>query len=283
MARLPRSGVTFLGIYERTPETERLVEHGARLREAAQKLSEAGLPHDPLHLRVPVAAPDEYLTTLAEVIADLGLNPLWDEDEQKIREDLGAVIGRGSELAADSKKWNRNNLTVAAVRATLVGAAEGLDAMIAGPLPSERLAEIKKVLSGAETGFRERCDAEVALRIIEALRQEIGDDLARERAINFHKWPRTVAEACRQADRNLDKIKWKSGPQARDWYGGFARVLAFIAVQNGIEQKVAVNPRTGEAMGRFLDMAERFEKLLPRHMRSASRGAIAKTLQRLKM
>jgi hypothetical protein len=37
------------------------------------------------------------------VIADLGLKPLSDEDEQKIREDLGAVIGRGSELAADSK------------------------------------------------------------------------------------------------------------------------------------------------------------------------------------
>jgi hypothetical protein len=112
VARLPRSGATFLGIYERTPETEWLIEHGARLREAAQKLSEAGLPHDPLHLRIPVAAPDEYLTTLAEVIADLGLKPLSDEDEQKIREDLGAVIGRGSELAADSKKWNRNNLLI---------------------------------------------------------------------------------------------------------------------------------------------------------------------------
>lgn len=283
MARLPRSGATFLGIYERTPELEWLIEHGARLREAAQKLSEAGLPHDPLHLRIPVTAHNEYLTTLAEVIADLGLKPLSDEDEQKIRYDLGAVIGRGSQLAEDSKKWNRNNLTVADVRATLVETAEGLDAMIAGRLSSERLAEIEKVLSGAETGFREKRDVEVALRIIGVLRHEIGHDLARERVINFRKWPRTVAEACRQADRELDKIKWKPGRQARNWYGGFVRVLAFVAVQNGIEQKVAVDPRTDEAAGRFLDMAERFEQLLPRNMRSASRGAIAKTLQRLKM
>jgi len=182
VARLPRSGATFLGIYDRTPELEWLIEHVARLREAAQKLSEAGLPHDPLHLRIPVTAHNEYLTTLAEVIADLGLKPLSDEDEQKIRYDLGAVIGRGSQLAEDSKKWNRNNLTVADVRATLVETAEGLDANISGRLSSERLAEIEKVLSGAETGFREKRDVEVALRIIGVLRHEIGYDLASSRA-----------------------------------------------------------------------------------------------------
>jgi hypothetical protein len=95
------------------------------------------------------------------------------------------------------------------------------------------------------------------------------------------KWPRTVAEACRQAARELDKIEGKSGRPARDWYGEFTRVLALIAARNGIGPKVVVNPRTGKATGQFLDIAERFEQFLPQHMRSSSRGAIAKRLQRL--
>ena len=50
MARLPQTGSAVASLYERTPETELLIEYGAKLRETAQKLREAGLPHDPLHL-----------------------------------------------------------------------------------------------------------------------------------------------------------------------------------------------------------------------------------------
>jgi hypothetical protein len=184
MARLPRSGATFSALCKRTPAFEQLVfEHLVSLvlvglidpSEAAKAIADLG------------GAP----TTLAEVIADLGLKPLSDEDEQRLRDGLGVVVGRGWELVADSPKWNPDdNFTVADVQATLVETAEGLEAMIAGrSLFPERLTAIEKVLHGAETGFRERRDTEVALRILGALKQKIVHDRAGERVIEFRKWP----------------------------------------------------------------------------------------------
>jgi hypothetical protein len=256
MARLPRTGSSIASLCECTPAFKQLVAAG---------LIDAR----------------EATTTLSEVIADLGLSPLSGEDEQKIRNELGGVIGDGYEILAGSPKGNPDSkLTVADVQATLVWLYDGLEAMIAGPLAPERLAAIEKVLHGAETGLRERHDTEVALRLIGTLRQEINYDQARERMIEFRKWPRTVAEACRRAAENLKLIKGTAGKPRRDWYPDFKRVLTFVAEKNGIQPKIRINRRTHEAEGRFLDLAERFEELLPRFMRSNSRGAIAKMLQR---
>jgi hypothetical protein len=256
MARLPRTGSSIAGLCERTPAFEQLVAAG---------LIDAR----------------EATTTLSEIIAGLGLSPLSDEDERKIRDELGSVIGRGYEILADSPKGNPDSkLTVTDVQETLVWVADGLEAMIAGRLAPGRLAAIEKVLHGAETGLQESHDAEVALRIIGTLRQEIKYDQAREKVIEFRKWPWTVAEACRRAAKNLKLIKGTAGKPRRDWYPDFKRVLTFVAEKNGIRPKILINRRTYEAEGRFLDLAERFEELLPRFMRSNSRGAIAKMLQR---
>jgi hypothetical protein len=260
MARLPRSGATTSALCEHTPAFEELVAEG-------------------------LVDAREATTTLTEVLADMGLKPLSDEDEQRVRDSLGMVVGRGWALVADSPRWTPDdNFTVADVQATLVGTAEGLEAMIAGcHLSPEQLTAIEKVLLAAETGFRESFDTAVATRVIGALRQEIGHDKARERVIEFRTWPCTVAAACRRAAAELDGIEGKAGKQCRDWYPAFVGVLAFVAEKNGIEPNEAVfNPRTGTADGRFLHMAERFEQLLPRHMRSASRVAIVRTLKRSK-
>jgi hypothetical protein len=258
MARLPRTGSSLGSLCERTPAFEQMVAAG--LVDAC-----------------------EATTTLTEVFGELGLAPLSDEDEQKIRDELGFVIGRGYEIQKDSQKQSpTSRLTVVDVREKLERVSSGLEAMADGhPDPGE-LAVIERVLNGSKTGFRESHDIAVALRVIKELADENGHDRARELVIEFRKWPRTVAEACRTAAKNLNLIKGKSGKPPRDWYRDFKRVLTFVAEKNGIRPMVVINWRTQEAQGRFIDLAERFEQLLPGHMRSPNRQAIAKMLQRTK-
>jgi hypothetical protein len=255
MARLPRTGSTIASLCERTAAFEYFVAVGLVDRR-------------------------EATTTLAAVLVDLGLAPLSEKDEQKVRNELGRVIGRGEEILEDSRQESR--LTVEEVQKTLKRVANGLEAMSHGGLDPGELAAIEKVLNGAETGSRESHDIAVALRVITALAEETGRRRANELVINFRKWPRTVAEACRRAANELDLVKGKSGKPPRVWYRDFKRILEFIAEKNWIQPKVVINRRTQEAQGRFIELAERFEQLLPRHMRSPSREAIAKMLQRTK-
>jgi hypothetical protein len=256
---LPRISTSVSSLYERTPEFEAMVKAG-------------------------VVDPRECETTLAEVITELGLTPLSVEDEQKIRDELGAVIGRGIEIFEQSAKQNPDGkLTVSNVQVTLTQVADGLDAMIAGRLDPDQFVAIDKLMKRAETGFRENHDTEVALKIRSALAREIGVSNAHDRMAEFQKWPRTIAEACRRAARDLDLIEGAPGRQSRDWYRDFKRVLTLIAKKNAIPPKVVINRRTHEARGRFIELAEQFERLLPRHMRSQSREAMAKMLERVKV
>ena len=258
MARLPRTGKSISSPYECTPEFEAMVKAG-------------------------VVDPRECETTLPDVMIALGLALLSAEDEQFVRNELGAVIGRGIEIFEQSAKQNPDGkLTVSDLQETLTKVADGLDAMSAGRSGADQIAVIDKVMKGAETGFRENHDTEVALKIRSTLAREVGAGNAEARMAEFRKWPRTIAEACRRAARDLDLIEGAPGRQSRDWYDDFKRVLTFIAKKNGIPPKVAINRRTHEPRGRFIELAEQFERLLPRHMRSQSREALAKMLGRAK-
>ena len=259
MARLPRTGKWVSSLYERTLDFEAMVEAG-------------------------VVDPRECETTLAEVIIELGLAPLSAEDEQKIRHQLGTVIGRGIEIFEQSAKQNPDGkLAVSDLQETLTKVAAGLEAMGVGLLAADQIALIDNVIKGAETGWQDAHNVEVALKIRSTLVQEIEVSNAQNRMAEFHKWPRTIAEACRRAARDLDLIEGDSGRRPRDWYRDFRRVLIFIAKKNGISPKVVINRRTHEAQGRFIELAEQFEQLLPRHMRSQSREAMAKMLERAKI
>jgi len=259
MARLPRTGKSVSSLYERTPAFEAMVKAGS-------------------------VDPRECETTLADVMTELGLSPLSSQDEQIIRDELGAIIGRGLTQFEESPKQNPGaKLTVRDVQATLIQVADRLDAMIAGQLDADQFAAIEKVMKGVESGFQESHNTEVALKIRSTLAQEIGISNAHDRMAEFRKWPRTIAEACRRAARDLDAIRGARGRQSRDWYRDFHRVLTFVARKNGINPKVVINRRTHEARGRFIELAEQFERLLPRPMRSPSREAIAKMLERSKI
>jgi hypothetical protein len=256
MARLPRTGKPVSSLYERTPAFEEMVKAGS-------------------------VDPHECETTLADVITGLGLAPLSSRDEQMVRNELGVIIGRGLRIREESAKQNPHaKLTVRGVQATLTRVADVLDAAVARQLDADQFAAIDKVMKGTESGFREGHDIEVALRIRSTLAQEIGLSNAHDLMTEFHKWPRTIAEACRRAAQQLDLIKGIPGRQSREWYRDFKRVLTFVARKNGMRPKVVINRRTHEARGRFIELAEQFERLLPRHMRSQSREAIAKMLER---
>jgi hypothetical protein len=228
MARLPRTGKSVSALYERTPEFEAMVKAGT-------------------------VDPRECETTLAEVITELRLPPLSAKDERKIRDELGAVIGRGIEIFEQSAKQNPDGkLTVRDLQETLTKVADGLDAMSAGRSGADQIAVIDKVMKGAETGFRENHDTEVALKIRSTLAREVAAGNAEARMAEFRKWPRTIAEACRRAARDLDLIEVAPGRQSRDWYDDFKRVLTFIAKKNGIPPKVVIN-RRGRTRTRTLD------------------------------
>ncbi len=259
MARLPRTGKSVSSLYERTPAFEAMVKAGS-------------------------VDSHECETTLSDVMTELGIAPLSTEDEQMVRNELAAIIGCGLRVSEESAKQNPDaRLAVRDVQASLTKIADGLDAMIAGQLDRDQFAVIDKFMRGAETGFRESHEIEVALKIKRTLAEEIGITKAHDRMAEFSKWPRTIAETCRRAAQDLDSIKAAPGRQSRDWYRDFKRVLTFVAGKHGIRRKVVINRRTHEAQGRFIELAEKFEQLLPRHMRSPSREAIAKMLERSKI
>jgi len=282
MARLPQTGSAIASLYERTPETELLIEYGANLRETAQKLREAGHPHDPLHLDIPVAAPDEYLTTLAEVVAALGLTPLSTEDEQKIRGDLGSVIGLGiQELTHSPTKNPDGRLQIRDIQKTLRQTAKRLDKLATGKLDPMELSAVEQVIWGTQTGFRKGHDIAAAGAMMKALISTVGEDRAYDMVHEYRGHASEIAAACRKAVDDLGSIHGGEGGQpAIDWFGGFVAVLLFVAARDGIRPTVSFDWQKGKSRGRFLDLAAGFEKLLHLSMRSETKDALAQRLKR---
>jgi hypothetical protein len=101
---MPRTGSSVGAIYERTPAAEAMVERGL------------------IH-------PNECVATLGEVITDLSLKVLSSDDEQRIRNELGLVIGSGLSNIEYSPKLNPDGrLQVRDIQKTLRGIAAELDA-----------------------------------------------------------------------------------------------------------------------------------------------------------
>jgi hypothetical protein len=216
-------------------------------------------------------------TTLAQVVAELGLGPPSKREERRVRSGLGAVIGDGMKVFELSAACG--SLQISDVQKILKRIAETLTAALAGSANADELHAIEQGLKGAETGFHHAHDTAIALLITKTLAREIGEDKARDRVLNFRKWMHTVAAACLKAAEDLDKVKGKDGRPSLDWYRDFQRILTCIAKKNSIRPKVEIDRVTGEPQGSFIELAERFEQLLPPMLRSHSRAAIAKRLQ----
>ena len=212
-----------------------------------------------------VASLYEESTTLPDLISGLGLAPLSPDDEQKVRQDLEAVIGRGLHELASSPKYSADaKLQITDVQKTLRRVARGLKAMARGRRrePAE-LSAIEQILRGRETGFQRVHDIAAANEIVMALAGMVGDrDKAEAMVVDFANHPREIEKACRTAIETLSRIRGESGRPAIDWYTEFVGVLKVIALPNNIKPNVSVNPRTRKAQGRFLDLAAAVEQLL---------------------
>jgi hypothetical protein len=249
MARLPRTGRSFASLHERSPVTDELVQEGLD--------------------------PREFKTTLRQVIARFA--PRSSGDEEKIRKELGAIIGRGWEIFEDSPRLNPNALQVRDVQATLRRIAKGLDALAAGQLDALQLTAIEEVLR-LENGIRQSNHIAVAVRIRRALAREIGDDVKADTLLaDFRNHPKLIADACRRTAEELKSIKGESKRPALDWYPQFMRLLTDVARQNGIS--TSLTTVDGKAETPFADLVEAFEQLFPHFMRSPNRVVLAGRLR----
>ena len=130
MARLPRTGSAVASLWERTPAIDELVKRG-------------------------LIDPREFVTTLVDALAGLGLAPLSPGDGQKVWDDLAAVIGRG--LQEDAR------LQIADLQTTLRRVARTLNALTAGRrVKSQAIRQIEQTLRARETGLHEAHDIAAA-------------------------------------------------------------------------------------------------------------------------
>jgi hypothetical protein len=292
MARLPRAGSRIAGIYERTPEIDQLIE--------------AGVVH-----------PRECLTTLDDVVSRLNLK-LSEEDKQKIRDDLGAVIGLGLQQFEYSPKSNPDSgLQVRDVIRTLRRTAKRLDRLAAGKLDPAELSKIEQVIHGTQTGFRESHHIAAAGCLMSTLTgedrvknldrvlraatlrarlstatetdadtflSEIDLENTKDTANNlvreYHNHPAKIADACRKAALVLGRIRGVSARPKIDWFPQFVAVLLFVAERNGISPKVSIDWRTYQPLGDFFRLAFEFQKLLHFSMRVTEDPALAQRVKR---
>jgi hypothetical protein len=257
MARLPQTGSAAASLYERSPITDAVVERG-------------------------LADPREYVTTLVDAIAGLGLAALSPDDEQRVRDDLQAIIGCGLQQLDASPTHNPGaKLQISDLQKTLRRVAKALDAVAAGRLDSAELNAIEQTLRGRETGIHHVHDIAAANEIMTALAGMVGD-LGKADAMisDFPNHSREIAKACRIAVERLGDIKGKDGHPRIGWYAGFVDVLKSIAAKNNIKPTISISPWTHKARGRFLDLATAIEQLLPLAMRSSTNEARAQRLKR---
>jgi hypothetical protein len=218
--------------------------------------------------------PREYVTTLDAIISGLGLAPLSPDDEQKVRDDLEAIIGHGVQEDA--------RLQITSLQTTLRRVARTLNAVATGRrVTRQAIKQIEQTLRARETGLHEAHDIATANEIVTALAGIVGDWNKADTMIS--RWadhPPEIAEACRTADERLGTIVGKSGQPAIDWYVEFVSVLKFIAAKNNIRPTISTNPVTLKRQGRFLALATAVEQLLPLAMRSSTDEARAQRLKR---
>jgi hypothetical protein len=229
-----------------------------------------------------VAAPNEYVTTLDQVVANLGLTPLSIEDEQKIRDDLGGVIGFGVQELMHSPTGNPDGrLQIRDIQKTLRQTAKRLNKLAVGKLDPIELSAVEQVIRGTQTGFGKVHDFEVAGAMMKALVSMVGENRAYDMIDEYRGHASEIAAACRKAADDLGSIHGGEGGQPGiDWFGGFVAVLLFVAARDGIPPTVSFDWRKGKSRGRFLHLAAGFEQLLHLSMRSKTKDALAQRLKR---
>jgi hypothetical protein len=246
--RIPATGACFASLYERTEWLD------------ADDLLSAGLV---------AKKGDAPTTTLAEVLVGLGLEALSPKDERKVRTLIGYAIGA----------WNADQARPPVKdtkRTKFADPAKGVTSILESL--AKQLDAVERVLQAHQTGFKNAHDLQ-NIHVVSLIQEAMGDlggrgDYLGDFCQQLHK----VAGACHAATKTCEAIPGKPGLDPFDWYTHFTRALKFIAEKNEINPTVIRNG--GVVVGPFVDLAEAFERLCPPGMRSPTRDALGKRLER---
>ena len=201
-------------------------------------------------------------STLAKIVASLGLKPLSKKAEREIRHRLGLALA----------KWEEpyTALQIRDVVGTLKAHAKKLD-------------EIASLGAVTRMGLAHEQDIETSGRLARCLTSNpaVGSiEAAHAYLEDFCRRAGVIASECRAAASSLQSTKGQSGKSRYGWYDEFTAVLLYVCQQNKIEPTVGLDRISGKPVGTLSRIAPAFEQLLLRTMRSPKPAAMVKRLQR---
>jgi hypothetical protein len=138
-------------------------------------------------------------------------------------------------------------------------------------------------LSGHDEGIRESHDIAIVshLTSLLAANPEIGSPSEAQKLIDrFRHDAANLAHACLIAAHELDQEVGQRGRPRGDWYDHFTALLLDIATLAEVKPTLTKDRVSGERVGWLMDAAEALESFLEPHMRSPSKEARSKRLER---
>ena len=103
---------------------------------------------------------------------------------------------------------------------------------------------------------------------------------SRDYLAEFNGQCQLVAAAARaQANVTASTKGFRGRPQL-EWYDDFTDLLVQVAARGGIKPTISTNRQMGKKGGNFVELAYALEGLLVKHMRSQSKTACIKRLER---
>jgi len=133
------------------------------------------------------------------------------------------------------------------------------------------------------TGITQNTNTELAIRVREAL--ELNPTVANraradQRLGSFSQECLDISQACWIAFKLLSDERGKPGRTKIDWYDDFTALLLRLAKLANINPRLGKDRETGARTGWLFDAAQSLEELLYPEMRSPSREACGKRLER---
>jgi hypothetical protein len=148
---------------------------------------------------------------------------------------------------------------------------------------SRDLERMAKILSGHETGLHEIHDIEAVSHLASnlALNPEVGSrQQANELIDSFRRDAAKLAHACRITAHELKQQVGQRGRPRGDWHDEFTALLLEIADAGGVKPGFSKDRVSGERVGWLVDAAQALESFLDPDMRSSSKEACGKRLER---
>jgi hypothetical protein len=183
-------------------------------------------------------------------------------DVEEFHGRLGEVIGQWS---AEQARLDTSPLmrTLAGVRRALEGLTD--------------------LLKAQDEGLQDIRDVELVYQLTSLLAEnpEVGSRQEAKKLIRrFRRDAATLVQACLVNAQELKQVVGKDGRPRKDWYDDFTALLLEIASEAEVKPGLRKDRVSGEREGWLVDAAQALESFLHKDMRSPSREACGKSLER---